>query len=207
MEASPSTTDRRADILSAALECFNAKGFAGATVEDVRRRSGASVGSIYHWFGSKEEIAAALYVEALADYQLEFHELLRGHTDAERGIKALARHHLRWVAANTERARFLLQRREAEVLLASEARVRELNRELLAATAAWLEPHVKAGRVRRLPLDLHYTILIGPSQEYARHWLQGRMKSSIERAQRELGEAAWRALAGNQGEADGKHLR
>ena len=33
--------------------------------EDVRMRSGASVGSIYHHFGSKEGIAGALYLAGM----------------------------------------------------------------------------------------------------------------------------------------------
>ena len=45
-----------------------------------------------------------------------------------------------------------------------------------------------------MPLDLYYTVLIGPSQEFARHWLAGRTKSSITKAERTLGEAAWHAL-------------
>ena len=60
---------RRAAIVAAALECFTRKGVAATTVEDLRRGSGASIGSIYHHFASKEHVAAALYLDALADYQ------------------------------------------------------------------------------------------------------------------------------------------
>jgi AcrR family transcriptional regulator len=45
--------DRKQEILDAALRGFAEKGLAGTTVEEVRRRSGASVGSIYHHFGDK----------------------------------------------------------------------------------------------------------------------------------------------------------
>ena len=55
--------------------------------------------------------------------------------------------------------------------------------------------------MQEIPLDLYYTVLIGPSQEFARHWLKGRMKSSIKKAERTLGTAAWNALRGE--EADG----
>ena len=52
--------------MNAALELFVTKGFLATTMDDVRRRSGASIGSIYHHFGSKEDLAAALYVEDCA---------------------------------------------------------------------------------------------------------------------------------------------
>jgi hypothetical protein len=54
---------------------------------------------------------------------------------------------------------------------------------------------VEAGRVRALPTDVLSAVLIGPSQEFARHWLQGRTKSSIKQAERVLAEAAWAALS------------
>jgi AcrR family transcriptional regulator len=178
---------RRQAILDAALRAFTDKG-AAATVDDVRALSGASVGSIYHWFDGKEDIATALYAEALGSYQEGYLAALRGSADPQRGIKAVVRHHLRWVEANPDLARFLFDRREGG------ERVRELNRQVFAATASWLEPHVESGRVRRMPLDLYYALLIGPSQEFARHWLQGRMKTSIRQAEPVLAEAAWCAL-------------
>jgi AcrR family transcriptional regulator len=179
----------RQAILDAALAEFAEKGMGSATVEGVRRRSGASVGSIYHWFDGKEAIVSALYVEGVRDYQRGLLDTLRRNTDAERGIKSLVRHHLRWVERNPDLARFLLATRETDG-----QELRELNREVFSATANWLQPHVKAGRVRRLPLDLYYMLLIGPSQEFARHWLQDLMRSSIRTAERALAQAAWDAL-------------
>src|SRR5919109_4575097 len=131
------TLTRREQILDAALGSFNEKGVAATTVDDVRRRSGASVGSIYHHFGGKEELATTLYVEGLRSYQRGFLAVLRRERDAERGIKAMVRHHLRWVADNPEMTRFLFARRD------DDKRVHELNRETFAATAAWLEPHMR----------------------------------------------------------------
>jgi AcrR family transcriptional regulator len=188
--------DRRASILRAALEAFGDRGYAATTIEDVRRRSGASVGSIYHHFGSKEELAGALYVEGLRDYQEGFLAALRAHPGARAGVRAMVEHHLDWVAANRELARYLLGGREAEVRLASEARLREQNRAFFAEVNAWLEGHVERGRLRRLPPDLFYSVLIGPAQEFARHWLAGRTSSTLETAKRTLAGAAWSSLKG-----------
>ena len=52
---------RRDAILEAALEAFDATG--ATAIEEVRRRSGASVGSIYHHFGNVDGVVAALYLE------------------------------------------------------------------------------------------------------------------------------------------------
>jgi len=183
--------DRKQEILDAALRGFAEKGLAGTTVEEVRRRSGASVGSIYHHFGDKEGIAAALYVAALEDYQRGFQELLAEGSDPEPTVESLVRYHLRWVAADRDRALFLLSGappRAGEGIAA-------VNRDALRRTSRWLARHVRAGRLRDVPFDLFYSVLIGPAQEFSRYWLKGRMRTSIGTAERELGEAAWRALA------------
>jgi AcrR family transcriptional regulator len=184
-------SDRKQEILDAALRGFAEKGLAGTTVEEVRRRSGASVGSIYHHFGDKEGIAAALYVEALRDYQAGLLTVLDADGDAEATVKALVRHHLRWVEADPDRARFLLSGRPRRAA----GPIAELNRCALAATAAWLDREVRAGRMAALPIDVFYSVLIGPAQEFCRRWLEGRMRTSIRSAERWLSAAAWRALA------------
>jgi AcrR family transcriptional regulator len=185
--------DRKQEILGAALRGFAEKGLAGTTVDEVRRRSGASVGSIYHHFGDKEGIAAALYIDALRDYQEGFLAVLADADadDPEPTVKALVRHHLRWVAADRDRARFLLSGRPPRAAVG----IAELNRHILRATSGWLDTQVRAGRMQPVPFDLFYAVLIGPAQEFCRYWLERRMRTSMRGAEAALGEAAWRALA------------
>jgi AcrR family transcriptional regulator len=187
---------RREDILRAALEAFVEKGFAAATIDDVRHLSGASTGSIYHHFGGKEGLAAALYVDGLAGYQQGFLARLRRARDAEGAIKSLVRHHLRWVETNPDLARFILGRRETEVLAATEEPMRELNRSFLAEANELLEPWRAKGALERMPLDIFDAVLLGPCHEFTRHWLAGRTKTPIRSAERSLAEAVWQALRG-----------
>jgi AcrR family transcriptional regulator len=187
---------RREEILAAALEAFTEKGFAAATIDDVRRVSGASTGSIYHHFGGKEGLAAAIYVEGLRDYQQGFIRTLRGQRDPEDAVKTLVRHHLRWIERNADLARFIFGRRETEVVATTDEPLRELHRALFAAAAELLEPWFEQGAMKPLPLDLFNAVLIGPSQEFARHWLAGRTKTPIRSAERALAEAARAAQRG-----------
>lgn len=189
------TDRRRGAILDAALRSFAEHGYAATTIEDVRRRSGASVGSIYHHFGGKQELFGALYVDGLADYQEGCLAALEAHPAARPGIEAMVRHHLGWVEANPDLARYLLGGREAEVRLASEATLRERNRAFFGAVEAWLAPHVEAGRVRRLDVDVLHSLLIGPSQELCRHRLAREASPALRSAARPLAAAAWRSLS------------
>lgn len=56
-------------IKLAALDCFLAAGYEATTIAQIRARSGASTGSIYHFFSGKPAFAAELFEEAIAGWQ------------------------------------------------------------------------------------------------------------------------------------------
>jgi AcrR family transcriptional regulator len=82
-EIVPPRADRRREILDAALACFVEKGLVVTTIDEIRLAAGASIGSLYHHFDSKEDLAAALYVEGLRDYQEGAVAELHAHPGAE----------------------------------------------------------------------------------------------------------------------------
>jgi len=53
-------TDRRCEVLGAAFEVFQEKGFAGATMLAIAKRAKASKETLYSWFGSKAVLFEAL---------------------------------------------------------------------------------------------------------------------------------------------------
>jgi AcrR family transcriptional regulator len=68
---------RRAQILQAALTCFARQGYHATSMDDVVRESGLSVGAIYSYFPSKEELFLALS-DARANQTLAYlNELFR----------------------------------------------------------------------------------------------------------------------------------
>lgn len=54
---------RRAEIVVAAQKCFAEKGLHGASVADIAREAGLSVGQLYRIFASKEAIIEAIVSE------------------------------------------------------------------------------------------------------------------------------------------------
>lgn len=192
--AEPLPDARRRAILDAALEVFLESGLEAAAVDDIRRRSGASVGSLYHRFGSKEGIAAAVYVDALRDYQAEFVATLDRARDAADGIRAAVRTHMRWVRGHPDRAQFLFAVAGADVRRAARGELRDLNDRFFAAVEGWLRHHVEAGEVRPLPTDVVYALWLGPSQELARLWLARGRRGSLRSETAVLADAAWRSL-------------
>jgi AcrR family transcriptional regulator len=58
-----SEAERRAQIIAAAREEFNERGYADSRVEDVARRAGLSKGAVYFYFPSKDDLFMALVLE------------------------------------------------------------------------------------------------------------------------------------------------
>jgi AcrR family transcriptional regulator len=186
-------TDERAQaILDAALAVFLESGVPAASIEDIRRRSGVSVGSLYHRYGSKEGIAAAVYLEALRDYQREFVAALQRSKDARDGIVTGVRTHLRWVLRNPDQAQFLLLASGSDVRRAARDDLRALNDGFFAAVTGWLAEHADA--LRAGSVDVVYALWLGPSQELARLWLARGRRGTLRTETTQLADAAWRAL-------------
>jgi AcrR family transcriptional regulator len=188
---------RQHAILQAALHLFLEKGFGATTLDQILERSEASVGSFYHHFQSKVEVAAALYLEILEAYQTAFLDELRRQPNARAGIEGAVRHHLRWTGRNPELAAYLTHCREPEVAEASEARAQEFNRTFLEQTGAWLVAQVKAGKVRKLSPSLYHALWMGPSDEYTRLWLLGprpRDVKQLAEVEDLLAKTAWENL-------------
>ena len=53
-------TDRRQQILQAAMICFAKRGFHQASMHDISEQAGISVGLIYRYFESKEAVISAM---------------------------------------------------------------------------------------------------------------------------------------------------
>ncbi|HZZ47018.1 MAG TPA: TetR/AcrR family transcriptional regulator [Pseudonocardia sp.] len=188
---------RRDEILAAGLASFLEHGVAGASIEDVRARSGASVGSIYHHFGGKRALAGAVYTAALASYQERFLDTLaRCRDDAGAGVREVVLTHLRWcLDERPDYARFLLFHADTARAAAGDELI-ALNREFFDAALAWLRPHTRAGHLRELDVDLLYALWLGPAQEYCRLVLSSRVGTGSVSARAELADGAWRTLRG-----------
>lgn len=188
------SSKRRKDILQAALECFVELGFSNTTMEEIRKRSGASTGSIYHHFKSKEQLATSIYLAGIADYQAGFVRELDGSRDARAGIAAVIRYHLRWVQEHPEWARYLFQMRYTDFMAAAEYTIAEQNREFYGHIQRWLDDRHKKGELKRLPFEITLQIIISPCFGFARLWLNGKVKTDPGKAGRIFADAAWRAL-------------
>ena len=195
---SEATTDRRQDILNAALACAVDGGVDAVSIDGVRARCGASVGSIYHHFGNKDGIVASLFFDIFHDQSSSVQAQLDAAHGVEAGVRALVTGYLDWVVAQPERARFLFQARSAVAAGPRTPDLAQAASRRNQALVAWFEPHRQAGAVRNLPCELMPSLVMGPVQSYCRAWLSGQegpnALTSPATHREELAAAAWRAV-------------
>lgn len=187
--------ERRQQILKAALSCFTELGFTETSISNICQRSGASIGSMYHHFKSKEQLAAAVYMEGIVQYQNGLLSALEGDAMPERGVRAIIEFHLRWVVDNPEWSRFLFQKRHESFMSSTDEELSRHNREFVLGLSQWFTRHVAAGDIRKMAWDMYIAIVLGPCQEFSRLFLAGKVVSSIDEAVAELSRAAWKSLS------------
>jgi TetR/AcrR family transcriptional regulator len=76
------TKQRKQQIMSAALEVFQKKGYAGATIPDIADAAQVSVGTIYNYYESKHDLLVALVGSYLMSEKLAV-MIQRGPTSSD----------------------------------------------------------------------------------------------------------------------------
>ena len=189
--------DTRSRILEAALGCFIESGYEQSTITLIRERSGVSNGALFHHFPTKEAIADALYVDAMASFQEGLWALLRRRPRSLRAaLTGTISHQLSWIEDNEDRARFLYMRGHLEWDSPAGAQLQELNRNLAQAYGEWMAPLVERGQIRPMSMILLTAIVTGPVHAIARRWLAGQLHSPLTAYLDELADAAFAALSG-----------
>jgi len=185
---------RKDDILQAALALFTEIGVDATTIEMIRDRSGASIGSLYHHFGNKERIIGALYLAGTEEYaQL----LAQGFAEAKSAkdcVKLLVTSYIDWVVANPDWARFVLHSRGRVEAGEMGEQLREANREHFARILAALAEYREQGLFREMPADCFASVVIGPTHDFARNWLAGRTQSEFVDCRELLAQVAWESV-------------
>jgi len=192
------TKKRRKAIIQAALACFSEIGFTETSMEDIRKRSKASTGSIYHHFKSKEKLAAEVYLEGIRDYQSGLISILEEQSYAREGIRSLISHHLKWVEHNVDWSRYLFQKRHWVFMSTAEEDIAEMDRELGRRAEKWFAQFIRSGEIRSLPVDIYVSLILGPCMEFTRQFLFGLSSTPIDETIEVLADAVWQYLAGKQ---------
>lgn len=181
-------------ILEQALCCFNEQGIEATTIEMIRAACDTSIGAIYHHFGNKEGLVAALFFTALEDQaKLRAQYLEDAHT-MRQAVHALVYSYVDWVDQYPEwakfqfAARFSVARGPHQQTLVERNKTR--NKQLFLQFAQLSQTQEQ----NDLPAELLPSLIIGPAENYSRAWLSERVIKSPKAYRQQLAATAWRSI-------------
>ncbi len=182
-------------ILAAALKLFVEQGYFNTNVPDLSRESKCSVGSIYHTFKNKEEVAVALYNEGLNAFRQALLFSIKDKTDVEDVLKTVVKSFLTFSEVNHQLSKYMWLCRHNEFMggiIKHPTRVGfdELGRKLTKV----IKSGIRKKRMRDLKAEVIWSILFGVPLSYVRDWLDSYNPESPKNVSEDLAEACWRAL-------------
>ncbi len=186
---------RRSEILDAALTCFDRLGITGTTIEDIRAESGASTGSIYHQFASKDEILALIYCRAVSAYRDGLTESLRSRPEPRQGVRAAVDFHVRWIDSHRALARIMLRWDESELSETGRAMLAAETRRFSVDLGRWLKQAAASGSIRPMSHEVYAALFLGPLLEYGRRMVHNLTIRPLEEGCEALADGIWCALA------------
>ncbi|AQZ61425.1 Transcriptional regulator, TetR family [[Actinomadura] parvosata subsp. kistnae] len=165
------------------------------TLRALTTRSGVSMGSVYHHFGSLEGLAAALYSRCMGALLDTLVAAVQDAADARDGVRRAVTAYLGFTAGHADQARFIHAAPYAIDLGPYAERIAADKAPRLEWLNAWIQRHMDAGTVARLPAAQVEMLLIGPVAEVTRRWLAGAPEIDLDEAARVLPERVWRSLS------------
>lgn len=197
--SSPAGTAKpRERVLQAALELFVEQGYFNTNVPDISRRSKCSVGSIYHHFLNKEEIAAEIYRHGIGKFREALGLSLDAKKSLESNVVSIVRNFLFFAEQERLLAQYLWLSRHQEFLNSDKNRVHrptrvgfdKLSRELTLI----LKSAMRNNEMAKVQADVIWTILFGIPLGYIQDWLDGYTKSKPSEVADKLAKSCVAAL-------------
>ncbi len=182
-------------ILAAALKLFVEQGYFNTNIPDLSRESRCSVGSIYHNFTNKEEIASALYDLCVSIFRKELERSVTNISDVEEVIKRLVKSFLRFSEVNIQTSKYIWLCRHSEFLHGIVRRPTTLGfDELGRILTRTLKQGIKDNKIRLLNAKILWSIIFGIPLAYVRDWFDGYNKIAPSKVADQMADACWRAL-------------
>lgn len=181
--------ETRAKLIEAARRAFADNGYAGASMDELTASAGLTRGALYHHFGDKKGLLAAVVQQIDDEMNLRLGAILAAGEDLWSGFRAYNRAYLE-MALEAEIQRIVL--RDAPAILGSPSSEASQLR-CLSSMTGQLRELMDSGRVRRTDAEALAWLLNGALVDAA---LLPAIERSAGESFRLLPELAWIADAG-----------
>ena len=182
-------------IMEEAARLFARRGFYATSMRAIAQAAKVSIGAIYHYFSSKEEVYFAILRRELERRRAAVEAIRAKSPSAEEAIRHVARVHFELLKESGETIR-LLSRAWLPDSPALRRKAQALYQEFAEYVAELLKEGMAARQIRPChPLITAYALL-GMVEAVTARCLAGDevAREYLERAPEELAEMAWRAL-------------
>lgn len=190
------TKGARDRILEASLELFVNQGYFNTNVPDISKRSKCSVGSIYHHFLNKEEIAGLLYRNGILRFREALSNSIADEPEIDVAIQNIVTSFLNFAESHKLLSQYLWLSRHEEFLNSSVKRPTvvgfdELGRRLTKA----IKVGARSGKIPPIKAEIFWSIVFGIPLSFVRDWLEGYTTLTPNQAAPNLAKACWAALS------------
>ena len=184
--------ERRAQLLSSALEVFTAAGYHSAAMDEIADRAGVSKPVLYQHFPSKLDLYLAVLDTHIDSLVFAIQRAIASTPDNAKRVQATIGAYFDFIEAEGEAFRLLFES-DMNVEPAVRERLNRMTYDCAAAVSAVISLDTGLSQEASMLLGVG---LIGSAQVTARHWLERDSKLSREQAQTLATNIIWRGISG-----------
>ena len=195
-EALEAQVDTRDDtherVLEAARHLFTRRGYFNTSLQDIRRASGLSIGSIYHHFSGKEAIARELFYATLDQVAADIQAIYAGYSGARERCYQVIRNLFETTETAPAVMEYVLYFKHREVLPEEKPICASRPFELIKTI---IREGMASGEIRSMDEVMATAALLGGPVRLVQLRLEGVIDGPLTERLPETWDCAWRSLA------------
>ena len=182
----------REQIIVAALHLFTQRGYFNTSVPDMARMAQVSVGSIYHHFKDKEDVARALYLGLMEGMQGELSRIAEAHDTASERCRAVMAMLFELTESSREAMDFMLYAKHREFLPGERPVCSSMPFETMRD---FVQQGMDSGEIRRMDAMVASASLYGGALRLITARLDGVLAEPLPDKLDLVWDCAWRSIA------------
>ena len=179
-------------IIAAALQLFTQRGYFSTSVPDMARAAQVSVGSIYHHFKDKEDVARALYLGLTVGLQEALEKIALDNATAHDRCRAVMTTLFELTESNRDAMEFMLYAKHRD-FLPSERPV--CSSKPFETMRAFVQSGMENGEIRNMDVMVATSCLFGGAIRLITARLDGVLAEPLPDRLDAVWECAWRGVA------------
>jgi AcrR family transcriptional regulator len=179
-------------IIAAALQLFTQRGYFSTSVPDMARAAQVSVGSIYHHFKDKEDVARALYLGLVEDLNEALAKIAQDNATAHDRCRAVMAMLFELTESNRDAMDFMLYAKHRD-FLPSERPV--CSSKPFETMRAFVQDGMENGEIRNMDVMVATSCLFGGAIRLITARLDGVLAEPLPDRLDAVWECAWRGVA------------